>query len=158
MTPTEIKDAEKYPGVFQDSNLNFKLNINLMEHEPSKAVGVMCRLKSALHQKAILKQSYALFRPSPLLHVIIFWNSTFPIFLSRLKSLRNKAVKLTGWGKMREGVIIFYIEFNVLKFLKLYRLIIKPLNWSTTLFSTNHLFLFLTFLQGLAGYQTARLL
>ena len=47
--------------------------------------------------------------------------STFPIYLLKLASVQNKAVKLIGGGHFLESATQFYAKLKILQFLDLYK-------------------------------------
>ena len=82
----------KYLGLTIDMNLNFDYHISNIACKISKTVGIIFEIRHYLPQKALLKIYYAQIH-FHLLYGLIIWRSTFPIYLKKLISLQNKAVK-----------------------------------------------------------------
>ena len=50
-----------------------------------------------------------------MLYGIIFWGSTFPSYLKRLKTLQNRAIKIVARCRYRNGANSFYRQFKILR-------------------------------------------
>ena len=54
-------------------------------------------------------------------HTLPVWGSTYPIFMSKLCVLQNKAIKLICDGKKSDHVTSYYSKLNILKLQDLYK-------------------------------------
>jgi len=108
------------------SNLTFEHHIKALELKMSRAVGIICKLKTMLLKEILLKLYYALVHPH-LLYRLLVWGSTYPSYLKKINTLQNKAVKHIGGGKYYDRAKPFYSEFYILKLPDLYKLEVSKL-------------------------------
>ena len=67
-------------------------------------------------------QLYYSFFHSHLQYGILFWGSTSKTYLSKIKKLQNKAIKVIGGTKWRERATPFYKKLKILKIPDVYTL------------------------------------
>jgi len=91
--------------ILNDSKLNFKYHLNLVESKLSRAVGIL--YKAVLPREALLKLYYALVHPY-LLYGLVAWGSTYFSYLQRISTFQNKAVKIVEGGNFRDHATQFY--------------------------------------------------
>ena len=91
-----------------------------MENKLSRAMEILCKLKSVLPNIAVLQIYYALFHPH-LPYGLIAWGSAFPIYLKPLTILQNKAVKNIGGGNFRDNASLYYQKLKIIKLPDLYK-------------------------------------
>ena len=109
-----------------DSKLNFQNHIKIIESKLSKCVGILYRLKAVLSREVLCKIYFALFHPH-LLYGLIACGSTFPIYMSKLESLQDKAVKIIGGSTGKKATTPFYGKLKILKLCDLYKFEIAKL-------------------------------
>ena len=110
----KVKDSVKYLGVTIDSRLNFDDHINLLCGKISRSVGVLSKLRHVLPLKALQNLYYSLIYPH-LLYGIIIWGNTYEMYLKRLTTLQNRAVKISLGAHWRDNTANCYMQLQVLK-------------------------------------------
>ena len=125
-----LSNSVKYLGVTLDSELTFESHIKILETNLSKAVGIICKLKFVLIKDALIKLYYALFHPH-LLYGLVIWGSTYPSYLMKTSTLRNKIVKLVGGGAFQDRATPFYYKLDISKLTDLYKIEISKLMYNT---------------------------
>ena len=89
----KVEKSIKYLGINVDNQLLFGDHIKQLRTIVSRAVGIMTKIRHFTPLR-ILKQIYFAFIHSHLTYGIIVWGATFPSYLTPLKSLQNRAIKL----------------------------------------------------------------
>ena len=87
-----LVSSAKYLEVFIHDKLLFKEQIKVLEVEVARSVGILCKLKHVLSRKTLLQLCHALIHPL-LTYGIIIWWVIFSSFLTKLKTLQNKALR-----------------------------------------------------------------
>ena len=82
----------KYLGVWIDSHLNWKDQIEFITKKIRRNIGILCKLRHFVDQGILLKLYYALIYPF-LIYGIVIWGSSYestlkPIFILQKKSMR----------------------------------------------------------------------
>ena len=77
----KVVSSAKYLDVFIDDKLNFQERIKHLEKKVSRSVGILSKLKNYLPKHALFKLYYMIVH-SNLLHGLIVWGNTHPIYLS----------------------------------------------------------------------------
>ena len=114
-TSVEVVDSEKYLGVIVDNNLNFKQHITILECKVAHAVGIMSERKCVFPIEAnLLQLYYALVHPL-LLYGLIIWGSTYKSYLSKLKILQNKAIRIVSGAHYRDTTKPIYAKLKILQ-------------------------------------------
>ena len=118
-TPMTLVSGAKYLGVFIDDKLLFKEQIKVLEVKVARSVGILCKLKHVLPRKTLLQLYHALIHPL-LTYGIIIWGATFSSFLTKLKTLQNKALRVISGAHYRGNALQLYKEYKVLQLDNLY--------------------------------------
>ena len=113
-TPMTLVSSAKYLEVFIDNKLLFKEQIKVLEVKVARSVGIMCKLKQVLPRKTLLQLYHALIHPL-LTYGIIIWGATFSSFLTMLKTLQNKALRVIFWAHYRHNALPLYKEYKGLQ-------------------------------------------
>ena len=87
----KVEKSIKYLGT--NNQLRFGNHINQLRTTVSRAVGIMTKIRQFVPLRT-LKQIYFAFIHSHLTYGIMVWGATYPSYLTPLKSLQNKAIKL----------------------------------------------------------------
>ena len=104
----------RYIGVVIDHKLSFLPHIQNLEAKVSRNIGILFKLNK-VHPISALKTLYhALVHPL-LFYGIIIWVSTNNSYLTKLRSLRNKALKAIGYLGWRTSPKHLYRNFKILK-------------------------------------------
>ena len=111
--------SAKYLGVFIDDKLFFKEQIKVLEVKVARSVGILCKLKHVLPRKTLLQLYHALIHPL-LAYGIIILGATFSSFLTKLKTLQNKALRVISGAHYRDNALPLYKEYKVLQLDDLY--------------------------------------
>ena len=85
----------RYLGVVIDHKLSFLPHIQNLEAKVSKNIGILFKHYKVLSISALKTLNYALVHPL-LFYGIIIWGSTKNSYLTKLRSLQNKALKAIG--------------------------------------------------------------
>ena len=109
----------KYLGILLDNNLSFKPQIARLESKMSRSVGVIAKLRYYLPSYTLLNLYFALVH-SNLLYGLLVWGSTYKSYLTKLKKLQNKALKIITNSCPRERVTPLYHKLKILKLDDLY--------------------------------------
>ena len=111
----------KYLGINIDPHLNFFLShITSIESKISRSIELMYKLKPFLPKSALLKIYYAINHRN-LLYALPAQESTYPIYMSKLCILQNKAIKVICDCKKLDHVTFYNCELNILKLQDLYK-------------------------------------
>ena len=102
-------------------NLNFNFYISNIVYKISRMVGIISKIRHHLPEKALLKIYYAQIH-SCLLYSPIIWGSTFLMYLKKLITLQNKAVKFICAAKFCDSSSSYYKRLKFLKLTDLYKL------------------------------------
>ena len=109
-----IVDSAEYLGVVIDNELHFKQHIKMTEGKVTRSVGILSKLKHFFPQNIMLQLYYALVHPF-LYYGIIIWGATYPIYVKRLKSLQNRAIRAVARCHYRDEVKLFYNQSKILQ-------------------------------------------
>ena len=110
----KVEKTIKYLGINVDNQLLFGDHIKQLRTIVSRAVGIMTKIRQFIPLR-ILKQIYFAFIHSHLTYGIIVWGATFPSYLTPLKSLQNRAIKLlSGVSSRLQSAQPLYKENNIL--------------------------------------------
>ena len=85
----------------------------------SRSVGVIAKLRYHLPSHTLLNLYFALIH-SNLLYGLLVWGSTYKSYLTKLKKLQNKALKIITNSCPRERVTPLYHKLKILKLDDLY--------------------------------------
>ena len=113
-TPLNIVTNAKYLGVYIDNKLCFKEQIRVLEGKVARSVGILCKLKQVLPRKTLLQLYHALIHPL-LAYGIIIWGATYSSYLTKLKTLQNKALRVISGAHYRDNAIPLYKNLDVLQ-------------------------------------------
>ena len=91
----KIATKVKYLGVIIDNKLKFKDHINFVKTKISRSVSILGKVKNYLDLTSLLKLYYALIH-SQINYGLIVWGNTYSSYLTRLKILRNKAIRIVN--------------------------------------------------------------
>ena len=98
-TSIPIINTARYLGIILDDKLSFQPHIKLLEGKLSRSLGILRKVKPFLSTSCMLQLYYSFFH-SHLQYGIILWGSTSKTYLSKIKVLQNKAIKVViGGGK-----------------------------------------------------------
>ena len=111
----------KYLSLTIDMNLNFDFHISNITYKISRTVGIISKIRHYLPEKALLKIHYAQIH-FHLLYGLIIWGSAFPMYLKKLITLQNKAVKFICAAKFWDSSSPYYKRLKILKLTYLYKL------------------------------------
>ena len=111
----------KYLGVIIDNNLNFKTHIQNVENKVSRSVGILSKLRFLFPPSTFLQLYYAFVHPY-LLYGLLLWGCTFPLYLSKLQSLQNKAFCIISNSKFKAPLTPQFEKLAILKIINLYNL------------------------------------
>ena len=124
----KTQEVAKYLGIFIDEKLTFKSHITHVESKLSRSPGYNCQIKilSTIKLSSLLTLYYALIQ-SQLLYGLPIWTFTYQTYLTKLRKLQNKAVKILSKAHPRERVNPWYHKLNILKIDNLFQFEIAKL-------------------------------
>ena len=111
----------RYLGVIIDHKLTFLPHIQNSEAKVSGNIGILFKLNKVFPISALKTLYYALVHPL-LFYGIIIWGSTNNSYLTKLRSLQNKALKAIGHLGWRTFPKQLYRQFKILKLNDLYKI------------------------------------
>ena len=120
----------KYLGVTIDNHLSFNQHITLLENKVARSVGVVSKLRFYLPQSSLIILYFSLVH-THLLYAIPVWASTYT-YLSKLKRLQNKAVRIISRISIKDKITPNYHRLEILKLDDLYTLEIAKLMYQFT--------------------------
>ena len=120
-TSIPIITTARYLGIILDDKLSFQPHIKLLEGKLSRSLGILRKVKPFLSTSCMLQLYYSFFH-SHLQYGILLWGSTSKTYLSKIKVLQNKAIKVIGGGKWRDRATPFYKKLKILKIVDIYKL------------------------------------
>ena len=85
--------SAKYLGVTIDNHFSSNQHITLLENKVARSVGVISKLQFFLPQNSLVILYFSLMH-THLLYAFPVWASTYNTYLSKLKRLQNKAVRI----------------------------------------------------------------
>ena len=100
-------------GINVDNQLLLGNHINQLRTTVSRAVGIMTKIRQFVPLR-ILKQIYFAFIHSHLTYGIIVWGATYSSYLTPLKSLQNRAIKLLSGATRFQSAHLLYKDHNIL--------------------------------------------
>ena len=115
-------------GVFIGNKLDFKEHILTLKNKIARSVGILSKVRYNFPLKTLLQLYHALMHPL-LTYGIVVWGSTYPSYLSKLKTLQNKAMRIISGSHYRDEANPIYKKLEVLQIHDLYTM--KPLNLFT---------------------------
>ena len=110
----------EYLGVVNDDKLNFQEHIKLLEKKVSHSVGILSKLKNYLPTHALFKL-YCTLLHSHLLYGLIVWRNTYPTYLSKIITLKNKALRIVTKSGWYQNVLPLDQKFNLLNLQNLHK-------------------------------------
>ena len=123
--------SAKYLGVTIDNHLSFNQHITLLENKVARSVGVISKLRFYLPQSSLIILYFSLVH-THLLYALPVWASTYNTYLSKLKRLQNKAVRIISRTSIKDRITPNYHRLEILKLDDLYTLEIAKLMYQFT--------------------------
>ena len=117
--PINIVSSTKYLGVFIDNKLNFKARILTLENKIARSMGILSKVRYNFSVKTLLQLYHALIHPL-LTYGIVIWGSTYPSYLSKLKTLQNKTMQIISGSHHCDEANPIYKKLEVLQIHDLY--------------------------------------
>ena len=111
----------KYLGILIDSNLNWKPQIDRVAFELKRANGILCKLRHMVPRKALASIYFALFY-SHLNYCTQAWGQPVSIYVRRISTLQNCAVRIMCFADFKASVNPLYVELGLIKFTDLIHL------------------------------------
>ena len=108
------KEVSKYLGIKINHNLNFKSHIRTTVSKLARSVGILNKLRFILPLPALLLPYYSLTHPH-LLSGLSIWGSTYPIYLTKLQQLQNKAIRIISKSCIKTPITSQFFKLSVLK-------------------------------------------
>ena len=123
--------SAKYLGVTIDNHLSFNQHITLLENKVARSVGVISKLRFYLPQSSLVILYFSLVH-THLLYALPVWASTYNTYLSKLKRLQNKAIRIISGTSIKDRITPYYHRLEILKLDDLYTLEIAKLMYQFT--------------------------
>ena len=114
--------SAKYLGVTIDNHLSFNQQITL-ENKIARSAGVISKLQFYLPQSSLVILYFSLVHT----HLLYALASTYNTYLSKLKRLQNKAVRIISRTSIKDRITPNYHRLEILKLDDLYTLEIAKL-------------------------------
>ena len=106
--------SAKNLGVTIDKHLSFNQHITLLENKIARSVGVISKLRFYLPQSSLVILYFSLVH-THLLYALPVWASTHNIYLSKLKRLQNKAVRIISRTSIKDRITPNCHRLEILK-------------------------------------------
>ena len=119
-TSIPIINTARYLGKILDDKLLFQPHIKLLEGKLSRSLGILRKVKPFFIN--LLHASIIFFSTLTMQYGILLWGSTSKTYLSKIKVLQNKAIKIIGGRKWRNRATPFYKKLKILKIVDVYKL------------------------------------
>ena len=123
--------SAKYLGVTIDNHLSFNQHITLLENKIARSISVISKLRFYLPQSSLVILYFSLVH-THLLYALPVWASTHNTYLSKLKRLQNKAVRIISRTSIKDRITPNYHRLEILKLDDLYTLEIAKLMYQFT--------------------------
>ena len=113
-------------GIFVDEHTSFKPRIVFLETKIACSVGILAKLCYSLPCNTLIILYYSLVHT--LLHYALpLWSATYKSYLTKLKRLQNKALRIISKTKIRGRITPQYYKHEILKLEDLYNFEIAKL-------------------------------
>ena len=99
-------------AICTDDQFSFKSQITHLESKTSRSVGVIAKLRYYLPPETLLSLYFALVY-SHVLYGLPVWDSTCKTYLTKLRKLQNKAIKIITKTCLRERVGLCYYKLQI---------------------------------------------
>ena len=120
-SPINVVSSTKFLGVIIGNKLDFKEHIQTLGKKIARSVGILSKIRHIFPFKTLLQLYHALIHPL-LTYGILIWGSTYSTYLSKLKTLQNKAMRSISGSHYCEDPLVCYIRNSeVLKIQDWYR-------------------------------------
>ena len=96
----EEKDSTKYLGVFIDTKLNWKTQIQHIKTKLARGIGMIYRIRYFVDEACLLKMYYS-FVQSHVNYNLINWSCTKKSFLEPIEKKMKKAIRIISYSKTR---------------------------------------------------------
>ena len=118
-TLVEEKDSTKYLGVFIDTKLNWKTQIQHIKTKLARGIGMIYRIRYFVDEACLLKMYYS-FVQSHVNYNLINWSCTKKSFLEPIEKKMKKAIRIISYSKTRfEHTDPLYKQHKILNFSQL---------------------------------------
>ena len=123
--------SAKYLDVTIDNHLFFNQHITVLENKVARSVGIISKLRFYLPQSSPVILYFSLVH-THLLYALPLWASTYNTYMSKLKRLQNKAVRIISRTSIKDRITPNYHRLEILKLDDLYTLEIAKLMYQFT--------------------------
>ena len=110
----------KFLGVIINENLCWKPHITSICSKASKIIGIFCKARQLLSSLTLLTLYNSLFLPY-LTYCNLIWASTYTSHSKPLFLLQKKAVRIISFAPPRSHTKPFFLKFNILPLLSIYK-------------------------------------
>ena len=104
----------KYLGVFIDSNLSWKPQVEYISKKLKRSLGILSKIRYYLDVTILISLYYALIHPF-LIYGIIAWGNTYSTTLQPIVILQKKALRLMTFSKFDEHSSPLFKKLNIIK-------------------------------------------
>ena len=110
------KSYIKYLGIIIDSTLTWKQHIFCVFNKISRALGVMCKLRSFLNQKMLINLYYSIFY-SHIVYSIQTWGNAGGTELNKIFIIQKRAVRLlsNNFNTLNVSSDLLFLKLDILK-------------------------------------------
>ena len=104
----------KYLGMFIDSRLNWKFQIDYIAKTIKRNIGILSKLRYYVDTKILINLYYALIYPF-LTYGMIVWGCTYQTNLQPLVVLQKKTVRIITFSKFDEHSSPLFKQLEIIK-------------------------------------------
>ena len=108
-------DYIKYLGVFIDSHLSWKYQVDHIARKIKRGIGILSKLRHFLNIKILVNLYYAIIYPF-LIYALIIWGNTYSTTLKPLIILQKKAMRVITFSRFDEHSSPLFKRLQILKF------------------------------------------
>ena len=111
----------KYLGIWIDSHLSWKTQIEFISKKIRRNIGILCRIRHFVDQSILLRLYYALIYPF-LIYGIVIWGNTYETTLKPILTLQKKSVRIITFSPYNCHSSPLFKSLQVIKFFDLVEL------------------------------------
>ena len=112
--PLKREICIKYLGIYIDSNLSWKPQIDHISKKIKRSIGILSKLRYYVNISVLTNLYYALIYPF-LIYGITAWGNTYPTTLKPVCTLQKKAMRIMTFSRFDEHSGPLFKSLNIIK-------------------------------------------
>ena len=109
----------KYLGVYLDSNLNWKSQIQYLSKKIKRSIRVLSKIRYYVNINILIQLYYSLIYPF-LTYAITIWGNTYESTLKQILILQKKAIRIITFSDFKEHTLPLFRELKILRLTDLF--------------------------------------